>query len=80
MLSLAITPFFDKLVLQIFAGGEMPSEESGLPGIILGIKVGFIIGIYIFSSYIKKFREDDKDFEDPENLGKIIDNMISKIQ
>jgi len=43
-------------------------------------KAAMVVIIYAFSSYIKKFREDCKNFESQEELAKMIDRMISKIQ
>jgi hypothetical protein len=38
-----------------------------------------IIVIYVFSTYIKHFREQHNNFQSDEDLANVIDKMIQKI-
>ena len=46
---------------------------------LIAFKAGMIIVIYIFSTFIKTFREKNRNFENTDDLANVIERMIEKI-
>mmetsp|Transcript_17416 Transcript_17416/g.16614 ORF Transcript_17416/g.16614 Transcript_17416/m.16614 type:complete len:80 (+) Transcript_17416:290-529(+) len=79
---MTITPFFDKIIMNLLERpkGSFEDNEAQILDWINSFKFGMIIVIYMFSTYIKSFRESCNNFEGEEDLQNMIDRMISKIQ
>ena len=63
ILSLMLTPFFDKIVYLI-SGLDVNSNSNEWPAVYRQFKFGLLLGQYGFSVWIRKFREDNNDFID----------------
>ena len=66
------------------AGGAAkfsPHErKKSVDKLIILFKSTMVVAIYVYSSWIKMFREKNRNFDEQEKgLSKIIDSMISKI-
>ncbi|MFN9903308.1 MAG: hypothetical protein ACK55Z_31960 [bacterium] len=63
IISLMMTPFFDKLVYLV-TGLDSNSTSMEWPAVYRQFKFGLLVGLYGISVYIRKFREDNNDFID----------------
>ena len=64
------------------SGGKSGPHErkKSVDKLIILFKSTMIVGIYVYSSWVKMFREKNRNFDEQEKgLSKIIDSMISKI-
>lgn len=79
VMSLLMTPFADKLAVMIISGGSLHLDES-FTKLLTMVRLGMIIVIYLFSAYIRKYREDNDNFEDQKGFGNILDGMLKKMK
>ena len=86
-----LTPFVDKLLMvgisivtgkvDTESGAEhvlTPSENTR--AVLKIYKLMIMFTIYGYSGFIRKYREDRKDFTDKEEFAKIIENMIGGLK
>ena len=80
IISLMLTPFFEKLVFLLTGGLDDNHDVKGWPTILSQFKFGLIVGLYGFSAWTRKFREDNNDFVDEKQVRRVLDGVLRKIR
>ena len=75
MISLLLTPFFDKIVGLLFGTLDYSWQR-----VFLMLKLAIALGLFGFSAFIRDYREENGNFEDTKGFAKVLDGMISKLR
>ena len=82
LISLLMTPFFERIVTIVtgrFNSTEADANAENWQIIFTQVKFGLIIGLFGYSTYIRKFREDHDNFEDKKAVKKMLVDYLKKI-
>eukprot|EP00347_Sterkiella_histriomuscorum_P001427 403372079 len=92
VMSISVTPFADRLIKNIYLGFDNKAKTASsymdysdsqevqeVEKMILQFKLIMIVLLFIYSTYIKTYREDHNNFENKQQLKDMIDRMMSKM-
>ena len=90
-MSLLLTPISDKLALimvgsrrSVLGSDEAPTTQSMFEmstdwrETIKMFRLGVIVMLYVYSAWVRKFREDNNNFVDTQGLARMLDRFIRK--
>ena len=77
VVSLLLTPFFDKIVAIVL--GPL-AREPEWQQVISSLRLCTCGGLYLYSAHTRDFREESGDFEDRRGFAKVLENMTRKLE
>ena len=48
--------------------------------ILAQFKFGVMVGLFLYSAYVRKYREDNHNFTDQKHFERVLDNVIRKLE